>query len=383
MSRIVSLPRSSEEIWKVGKNTLAVIKEENYHDEQNKNNILKLRKILDTLPSFCKDFFRGIEPYTSTRTRLAYAYDIRLFFEFLHEKNSYCNKMEITEFPLSVLDMVHRTDIEEYLDYMSLYQKDGKDITNEERGKARKLSSLRSFYNYYFQNEQIEKNTAELVPLPKRPEKEIIRLEPNEVAILLDQVEDGTKLTKKELEYHKKTKVRDVALLTLLLGTGIRVSECVGLDLQDIDFDTGGIKIRRKGGYEAIVYFGEEVETALLDYLEQREHTIPAEGHENALFLSLQNRRMAVRSVENLVKKYTTRVTPLKKITPHKLRSTYGTELYKETGDIYLVADVLGHKDVNTTRKHYANIDEYRRHQAASALRLREQNPYHNDKPRQ
>ena len=172
-------------------------------------------------------------------------------------------------------------------------------------------------------------------------------------------------------------------MLTLLLGTGIRVSECVGLDLQDIDFDTGGIKIRRKGGYEAIVYFGEEVETALLDYLEQREHTIPAEGHENALFLSLQNRRMAVRSVENLVKKYTTRVTPLKKITPHKLRSTYGTELYKETGDIYLVADVLGHKDVNTTRKHYANIDEYRRHQAASALRLREQNPYHNDKPRQ
>ena len=383
MSRIVSLPRSREEIWKVGKNTLAVIKEENYHDEQNKNNILKLRKILDTLPSFCKDFFRGIEPYTSTRTRLAYAYDIRLFFEFLHEKNSYCNKMEITEFPLSVLDMVRRTDIEEYLDYMSLYQKDGKDITNEERGKARKLSSLRSFYNYYFQNEQIEKNTAALVPLPKRPEKEIIRLEPNEVAILLDQVEDGTKLTKKELEYHKKTKVRDVALLTLLLGTGIRVSECVGLDLQDIDFDTGGIKIRRKGGYEAIVYFGEEVETALLDYLEQREHTIPAEGHENALFLSLQNRRMAVRSVENLVKKYTTRVTPLKKITPHKLRSTYGTELYKETGDIYLVADVLGHKDVNTTRKHYANIDEYRRHQAASALRLREQNPYHNDKPRQ
>ena len=383
MSRIVFSPRSNEEIWKVGKNTLAVIKEENYHDEQNKNNILKLRKILDTLPSFCKDFFRGIEPYTSTRTRLAYAYDIRLFFEFLHEKNSYCNKMEITEFPLSVLDMVHRTDIEEYLDYMSLYQKDGKDITNEERGKARKLSSLRSFYNYYFQNEQIEKNTAALVPLPKRPEKEIIRLEPNEVAILLDQVEDGTKLTKKELEYHKKTKVRDVALLTLLLGTGIRVSECVGLDLQDIDFDTGGIKILRKGGYEAIVYFGEEVETALLDYLEQREHTIPAEGHENALFLSLQNRRMAVRSVENLVKKYTTRVTPLKKITPHKLRSTYGTELYKETGDIYLVADVLGHKDVNTTRKHYANIDEYRRHQAASALRLREQNPYHNDKPRQ
>ena len=184
MSGIVFSPRSNEEIWKVGQITLAVINEENYHDEQNKNNILKLRKVLDTLPSFCRDFFRGIEPYTSTRTRLAYAYDIRLFFEFLHEKNSYCHKMEITEFPLSVLDMVQRTDIEEYLDYMSLYQKDGKNITNEERGKARKLAALRSFYNYYFQSERIEKNTAALVPLPKRHEKEIIRLEPNEVAIL-------------------------------------------------------------------------------------------------------------------------------------------------------------------------------------------------------
>ena len=218
----------------------------------------------------------------------------------------------------------------------------------------------------------IENNPASLVPLPKRPEKEIIRLEPNEVAILLDQVEAGTKLTKKELEYHKKTKIRDIALLTLLLGTGIRVSECVGLDINDVNFDEAGIKIRRKGGFETVIYFGEEVETALLDYLEERERIIPAEGHEKALFLSLQNRRMAVRSVENLVKKYASRVTSLKKITPHKLRSTYGTTLYKETGDIYLVADVLGHKDVNTTRKHYAAIEQERRRRAANAVQLRE-----------
>lgn len=351
---------------------MAVLKEENYHDEQNKNNILKMRAVLDTLPYFCRDFFRGIENYTSTRTRLAYAYDIRLFFEFLHERNPLLSKTAITEYPVSVLDQVTRIDIEEYLDYMSLYQKEGKDITNDERGKARKLSSLRSFYNYFFENEIIEKNPAALVPIPKRHEKEIIRLEPNEVAILLDQVEDGTKLTKKELEYHKKTKVRDVALLTLLLGTGIRVSECVGLDINDINFDEGGFKIRRKGGYETVIYFGEEVESALLDYLEERKHIIPAEGHENALFLSLQNRRMAVRSVENLVKKYASRVTTLKKITPHKLRSTYGTTLYRETGDIYLVADVLGHKDVNTTRKHYAALEDERRRKAAGAVRLRE-----------
>lgn len=350
---------------------------ENYHEEQNKQNIIKLRAVLDTLPKFCRTFFRGIEEYTSSRTRLAYAYDLRLFFEFLHEKNSVCAKMEITDYPLSLLDQISRIDIEEFLEYITLYQKDGRDITNDERGKARKLAALRSLYTYFFQGELIEKNTASLVPLPKQHEKAIIRLEPNEVAMLLDQVEEGTKLTKKELEYHKKTKLRDVALLTLLLGTGIRVSECVGLDIQDVDFDVNGIRIVRKGGYEAIIYFGQEVEEALLDYLEEREHIIPVQGHENALFLSLQNKRMAVRSVENLVKKYSSRLTTLKKITPHKLRSTYGTTLYQETGDIYLVADVLGHKDVNTTRKHYAAQADLRRREAATKVQLRE--PAKND----
>ena len=219
--------------------------------------------------------------------------------------------------------------------------------------------------------EKITTNPASLVPIPKQHEKEIIRLEPNEVAILLEQVEAGTNLTTKEREYHKKTKLRDTALLTLLLGTGIRVSECVGIDLQDIDFDVNGIRIRRKGGNEAVIYFGDEVETALLDYLEQRDYMVPEKGQEEALFLSLQNKRISVRAVENLVKKYASRVTTLKKITPHKLRSTYGTELYRETGDIYLVADVLGHKDVNTTRRHYAAQQDEMRRKAANKVKLR------------
>ena len=352
---------------------MAVMNQNNYHDEQIKQNILKMRAVLETLPSFCKAFFRGIEEYTSARTRLAYAYDLRLFFEYLHENNPVCAKMEIKDFPITLLEDLTRQDIEEYLEHISLYHKEGKDISNAERGKSRKLAALRSFYNYFYQSEMIKSNPASLVPMPKLHEKEIIRLEPNEVAILLDQVEDGTKLNKKELEYHKKTKVRDVALLTLLLGTGIRVSECVGLDIKDVNFDVCGIKIRRKGGYEAVVYFGDEVETALLDYLEEREHIVPLEGHENALFLSLQNRRITVRAVENLVKKYSSRVTTLKRITPHKLRSTYGTNLYQESGDIYLVADVLGHKDVNTTRKHYAAQQDERRRRAAQYVRLREE----------
>ena len=351
---------------------MAVLHSDSYHDEQIKVNTLKMREVLGMLPSFCKEYFRGIENYTSARTRLAYAYDLRLFFEFLCENNPELRKKELKDIRLEDINSLTKQDIEEYLDYVSLYNKEGRDITNDERGKARKISSLRSFFNYLFENEKIEKNVAALVHVPKIHEKEIIRLEPNEVAILLDQVEDGSKLTKKELQFHQKTKLRDVALITLLLGTGIRVSECVGINLTDINFEVGGIKIIRKGGKEAVIYFGEEVETALLDYLEEREHIIPEEGHENALFLSLQNRRITVRAVENLVKKYTSRVTSLKKITPHKLRSTYGTSLYRETGDIYLVADVLGHKDVNTTRRHYAALEDERRRQAAGIVKLRE-----------
>ena len=220
--------------------------------------------------------------------------------------------------------------------------------------------------------EKIQKNPAALVTMPKLHKKEIIRLDPDEVALLLDHVEAGDKLSKKEAAFHDKTKVRDLALITLLLGTGIRVSECVGLDIKDVDFKNNGILIRRKGGYEAVVYFGDEVEKALKEYIKERQEIIPESGHEGALFLSLQNKRLSVRSVEKLVKKYASAVTSLKKITPHKLRSTYGTSLYRETGDIYLVADVLGHSDVNTTKKHYAALEDDRRRKAAGVVKLRE-----------
>jgi len=344
----------------------------NYHDEISKQNVLKMREVLKTLPPFCREYFVGIQEQTATRTRLAYAYDLRVFFEYLHNENPICAKKEITEYTLDILEHITRQDIEDYLNYITYYVKEDKEFTNDERGKARKLSALKSLYNYFYQSEKIEHNPTALVHSPKLHEKEIIRLEPNEVAKLLDQVEAGEKLTKKEQEFHKRTKNRDVALMTLLLGTGMRVSECVGIDLQDLDFDVGGVKVRRKGGNEAIIYFGEEVENALLDYLDERDHMIPCSGHEDALFLSLQMKRISVRSVEKLVKKYASRVTTLKKITPHKLRSTYGTTLYQETGDIYLVADVLGHKDVNTTRKHYSAQSDLRRRQAANVVKLRE-----------
>ncbi|HIZ06810.1 MAG TPA: tyrosine-type recombinase/integrase [Candidatus Eubacterium avistercoris] len=348
------------------------MKERAYYENVNIANEKRLRGLLQELPSFCREFFIGIEPSTSSRTRIAYAYDLGIFFEFLHENNSYCGKMEIKDFPLELLERITPFDIEEYLQYLKYYEKDGVEHTNDERGIMRKLASLRSFYNYYFRKELIEKNPAALVKMPKIHEKNIVRLDVDEIVLLLDEVETGDKLTERQKIYHKKTKVRDLAILTLLLGTGIRVSECVGLNIGDIDEKNNGIKIHRKGGAEVMVYFGDEVAEALDAYLDERLEITPAEGSADALFLSLQNRRISVRSVENLVKKYSRLVTTVKNITPHKLRSTYGTNLYRETGDIYLVADVLGHKDVNTTKKHYAAQADERRRMAAKSVRLRE-----------
>ena len=344
-----------------------------YHEQEDIENTKRIRGILKELPPFCTDFFRGIEPRTSARTRLAYAYDLKTVFDFLKQANPELKTKELRDFPLSILDEIKLMDLEEYMEYLKCYSTEKReDLMNTERGIMRKVSTVKSFYNYFYRTERIQNNPASLLQLPKIHEKEIIRLDVDEVARFLDEVEDGECLTEKQKAYHAKTKLRDLAMMTLLLGTGLRVSECVGLNINDVDFRNGGLRIHRKGGKEVIVYFGAEVEYALQDYLSEREHIVPEEGSEEALFLSMQRKRINVRSVEKMVKKYAQLVTPLKKITPHKLRSTYGTNLYRETGDIYLVADVLGHSDVNTTKKHYAALEDERRRSARNKVQLRE-----------
>ena len=192
---------------------------------------------------------------------------------------------------------------------------------------------------------------------------------------MLEQAQSGDKLTKTQQKFQKITAKRDFAILSLFLGTGIRVSECVGININDVDLENNAFIVTRKGGNQVVLYFPPEVAEALADYLSERLETEALPGHEQAFFLSLQRRRITQRAVQNLVKKYAAVAAPLKsRISPHKLRSTYGTALYRETGDIYLVADVLGHKDVNTTKKHYAAMDDQRRRRAAGAVKLREDN---------
>lgn len=346
-----------------------------YSQQVNNENILKLRELRSELPKFLGTYFTGVDQVLASRTKIAYAIDLKTFFEFVKNSNPLYRNKEIRDFGLDSIENLTSADINEYMEYLKLYKSaEGKIVTNNERAIKRKMAAVRSMYNFYHKSEAISVNPAVQVDMPKLHDKAIVRLDVNEVSELLDAVESGSTLSDSQQRFHEKNKRRDLALMTLLLGTGIRVSECVGLDLMDLDFNNDRIKIVRKGGYEAFVYFGDEVREALEAYLEEREMiTGIVEGHENALFLSSRKRRLTVRSVEVLVKKYSQTVTTTKKITPHKLRSTYGTSLYQQTGDIYLVADVLGHKDVNTTRKHYAAIEEERRRMAKDKVILRKE----------
>ena len=314
-----------------------------YHEELKIKETELLREVQADLPPFLREFFRGIAQTTSTKTRLAYAYDLRVFFRYLYEEHDKLGGMETRHLEVDALDQITSEDIECYLEYLSYYiapdQNQPQQQTahhNDEKGKARKLASVRSMYKYFYKKGKIKANPATIVDTPKIHEKKITRLDVNEMANLLDAVESGNNLTDRQKARHEKTKKRDLALITLLLGTGMRVSECVGINRKDLAFQNYAVKVLRKGGN----------------------------------FLSSQGKRISVRAVQNLVKKYAHGVTA-KNITPHKLRSTYGTNLYQETGDIYLVADTLGHADVNTTRKHYAEIEENRRKRAASYIKLR------------
>ncbi len=341
-----------------------------YYVQRNNKNLETIERLLENdLPTFCYDYFLAIDSQTSTLTRLNYAHDLKIFFYFLSEKRF--QGKSVKDFTLEDLSQVTSTDIEYFLGFLSHYNYCGKQHNCNDRAKARKLSSVRAMFKYFFNKGFISVDNSAKVATPKIHEKPIIRLDGNEIFSIIDTAESGNGLTRHQLAYHEKNKVRDSAILMLFLGTGIRISELVGLNNDDLNFNDNSFIVTRKGGNKTILYFDDDVASALQRYIEYKDQTIDITGDTNALFISNNQNRITVRAVENLVNKYAKIVSPLKKISPHKLRSTYGTALYKATGDIYIVADVLGHKDVNTTRKHYAAISDDNRRAVAGKVKLK------------
>lgn len=304
-------------------------------------------------------------------TAYNYAHDIQLFYMYIKEKNPLCKNMDLKGIPIDYVESLGPQDINEFQTYVLAGHKPDKNgnvKSTGERSVARRMAAVRNYFKYLIRYDYLKIDpTLKAVPKKKETEKkDIRRLNSNQVGNLMNAVSSV-----KSASYHSKvmsevTAKRDLAIMTLFLNTGIRVSECVGLDLTDVNFTEKQIKIVRKGGGIDYLFINKEIEKTLLDYIKNERPSL-LDGEKNpALFISLKHRRLSVRSIQHMIEKYGKNTGLSEKLTPHKLRRTYGTALYNETGDIYMVADVLGHKDINTTSKHYADIEEKHKRQAAN-----------------
>ncbi len=336
-----------------------------YRDSQMKQQSEKLNLKLLELPAFCEQFFTGIEHNTQPSTRLKYANDLKVFFEYIQIKYPQYNNIKFL--PIFILDKITTYDIEQFLSYIKSYiNPRGKVCKNSRAGVKSKLAAIKSLYRYFYNHQSIKLNPTMLIDIPPIEGKNIVRLNSVQVNKVLDNIENHTYLKQQKSSY--KYIKRDYAVISLLLGTGIRVSECAGIDINDICFTDCYIQIVRKGGSEDIVFFSDEVKAALLDYYNERINIIPDETATTAFFLSKRGTRFSVRSIQSLVTKYT---KDIKKVSPHKLRATYGTNLYIATKDIYLVADTLGHTNVETTKRYYAEIPNQQKRNARNSVQLR------------
>jgi len=241
----------------------------NFYQKRDLQNRLKMAKYTEKLPSYCLNYFIGIENNTSSLTRLNYAMDLYVFFNYLSQ---FKFKKPENQISLQEIDTIKAFDIEQFLSYLSYYQIEDKVYKNEEKGKARKLASLRSFFKYLFNHDMITANVASKIDTPKLHNKEIIRLEKEEVSRLMNVIESPTEFSQRQKAYNKNTFERDNAIITLFLGTGIRISELVGLNIESFDFSQNAFLVTRKGGNRTMLYFSNEVAMALKTWLENAQH---------------------------------------------------------------------------------------------------------------
>ena len=352
-------------------------KDSEFYKDKKKAQTIRLRELLIQLPPCAVDYIHSKEVTSQVSTLVQYSYDLITFFTFMKDQNPVFRNKDPKEISVDLISKISPEDILEYQRYLELNVDRNHYHENGKKAIARKMSPLRGMFKFLLVYKNIKENPMELVPLPRlKKDKNIIRMNAAEVQSMMNTAEYGAgTMSDRQRKFAEKTKFRDIAILTLMLNTGIRVSECNGLDLNDVDLNANTLTIVRKGGVQDLLYFGDPVHDAISDYLElERKGIQVREGHEKAMFLSLQGKRISVDAIENLVKKYAKIAVPNKKITPHKLRSTYGTALYRETGDIRLVADVLGHENINTTIDYYAAIEDEHKRQARNAVDYKKMN---------
>ncbi len=347
--------------------------DENYHSKLNQRYTVKLRILEGELPYYCTQYFNSKTYTMEKQSAFAYATDFKIFFEFIRQHFDEYNKTPIRAIPATIFNTLTSNDMNAYTAYL------GNDRKNGENGIQRKVASIKSLCKYLLREKLIERNPADSIERPKLHKKEIKTLSDRDMSILLSVIENETGMKQYQARHNKKCVLRDYAIMMLFLGTGLRISELVGLDVDDIEFakdNESTAHVTRKGGNVQYVFFSDQVAEALKRYLGYGRYkglvgtreTFGADPEERALFLSRKKQRLAVRSVQQLIDKYSTLTfgkKSNKKLHAHLFRKTYGSKLYNDTNDIKLVQDTLGHSSITTTVEHYVISSKEHRKRAA------------------
>lgn len=319
----------------------------------DKEDLLKFEELKYELPLFVRKYFDARQVRLSVKTMISYAYDFILFFRYLTENNPSYKEYKITQFKPEDMANLTVEDMDEFLSWQ-------RKTCTSVKTLYRRLSSISSLYDFMIKRDYILcKNPVSLVEREKPTKKPIIRLEKDETLSFKYSIKTGYGFTDKQIERNHHS-ARDYAIFTVLLNEGLRVSELVGINVQDLNLDKHTVTILRKGGNTQEIYLSDQSTEALYNYLKERPTYLTEETKdEKALFLSQKHRRMTTRNVELMCKKYMHVSNPSKEeiISPHKLRATFATDFYEEEPNILLLKEKMGHSNIQTTTL-YADLDK-------------------------
>lgn len=350
----------------MGRNTVAK-KEYKIHNKSDKpDNIvereneiyLECEKIEKELPRYLRSYFVYLKGNVLPMSRLAYLRDVRFFFNYLINETDLTTADEPGQLKISEINKIKAADVNLFIDYCRKYTVDEGDnivvYENSNKTLARKKSSISVLFKQLYRDGIVDNNITDgfdPIRVPKPGEREIKALQDDEVMIMLDAVSTGAHLTSHEKTYWEKTKLRDKAILVLFLTYGLRLSELQQLNVSSFNFSRGDFKIYRKRGKESTMPINESVEMVVKDYIDNERKTDSED--EDALFLSLQGKRITSRAIRDLVKKYTSIALSTRRkdgYSPHKLRATAATSLIGRGNSIYDVQALLDHEQVTTTQ---------------------------------
>lgn len=323
-------------------------------------------RIEKELPAFMSGYFAYLRGNVLPLTRLNYLKDVKFFCHYLIDETALTEAESPRGIKLAEFNEIKAVDVNMFIDWCREYTVEKDDVMtvyeNSNKTLARKKSSVSVLFKQLYRDDLLDKNITDgfnPIRVPKATEREIKALQDDEVMIMLDAVSNGTHLTDKERQYWEKTRKRDKAVLILFLTYGLRLFELQQLNVSSFNFQRGEFKIYRKRDKEAVMPLNQSVTQVVRDYIdnERKKDEDLMDEHKDALFLSLQGKRMTERSIRELVKKYTSIGMATSRragYSPHKLRATAATSLIGRGNSIFDVQALLDHEQVTTTQL-YAN----------------------------